>query len=318
MARPDKIGDRLDELDRRYVPRLAAAARRATDRATDVTDRARGRDLRGEARTLLRRADAAAAQRLPGRTPRALAAALAAVLVAGGAYAVVRDGDDRDALLEAAATPVPTPTAPTGPYSYSEQDPRNVGPALGTTVDAYLTLTRAELRVSTATGPDNKGIGLVHLRAYATPAQAADLVKGLRPLRAIARVPGTGAQTSLLQAVATTLPEDIVSAYDEKVVRKEGEAAALEDAATRFPVGSPERRRSEEAARVARQEVDAYRGRCACVYALVVEAPVKVLAALGEDPRVRAVDLAPPGSLVDDLNFRGLIPEQNATVAPPS
>lgn len=318
MTGLDSLRRRVRGLDDEVLPSLAVRARRLADRSAALTAPVRGRDPRAELDRLVERvrlavveADRAARARLGTRLTAAVATGLAAVLVAGAALAVTGNG--------AAPSTVPVPL-PTSSYAYSQPAlvEGRVGPVPGTLVSEYLTVARAGLTVRLATDPDAPAYAIVDLTRYATPADAAGILAGrVRAVRVLARVPRPDVQTSLLVAPVSTLPGDIATAYAAQAGRKKAEAVALQQVANRLPEGDADRRATEQAAAVARAEAVAWQDGCACVYAFVVQAPVRDLADLARAAGVRAVDVAPPGRPLGEIRFTGLLPEQTDRITVP-
>ncbi len=72
----------------------------------------------------------------------------------------------------------------------------------------------------------------------------------------------------------------------------------------------------EASARSSAKEATAYRTGCACLFAVLVRAPARVLAELPALAGVRAAELAPAGATLEQVSVRPLVPEQKTVVEP--
>ena len=220
------------------------------------------------------------------------------------------------ALLAVAAIPVVDtlrdPQDASGVSTPVSTEP--VGPSPGESVDAYLAAIDDELADRLAQDPKSVAHAVVHFTTYLAPDAVEASLGGVRPVRALLRLPQTRFQTEIHDVPVVLLPESLVLAYREVARGKLLEALRTErtvatggevDAATRA------------AAAAAREEAEAYRDNCACVFAMVVQGSIEGLAEVADLPQVRGVDLAPPRTSPVAAPFFGLLPEQTTTVQPP-
>ena len=191
-----------------------------------------------------------------------------------------------------------------------------VGIQPGAAVGPYIADANRRLDALSVT-PDASLIGLMVFSRYVTPAQAADLAAPTRPTRAYYAPRGTGVspgETAYASVVdiRVDLPAQLKAAAGqlmERVKQNESFAKAIP--------GNTAEERAQKAEQLRdaatwRAEAKALLGSCACVFAVVVRGPARVLAELARRPGVRLIDPAPPGSQTGLLEFRPLRPETTA------
>lgn len=175
--------------------------------------------------------------------------------------------------------------------------PVRVGVNDGDSVPAYMEASRREL-TELAAYQGGPVYALVTLDDYTDPEGVAAVLAtgtanaGLSTVVALARVPLSGRQTEIVRLPAQRLPSDLHAGMTEVAQRKAADAASYAERAAAEP-DAARRALYASTAEVSEAESRAYAAGCACVYAVVVRGEVTTLQALGEDPRVRAVDPAP-------------------------
>lgn len=170
-----------------------------------------------------------------------------------------------------------------------------VGVRDGDSIPVYVGTSQAELDHLASGGPEV--YALVPLTSYLTPDAVAALLAGaggVRPVTAYARVPLPRRQTEIIRLALQRAPDDLVAGMDLVAARKDREPGEL-----------------------AAAEAAAYRGHCACVYALVVRGSPAALRGLARLENVRAVDPAPEVVSLASAVFIAPLPEQSGRVAPP-
>lgn len=305
------LRDRLREVDRRLVPVAAARLRGLLDAVAGGRRSAAERVQHRMSRPgPLRRLDDRFARRGPlallAEVPQLGLLLVALLLVAGGGTVVARGGQQA-----AADRPQPAAVA---------QGPPVLGPEAGTPVAQYVSTVRAAAARASQDRPDDERLALVSLTAYATPDKAGEVLAGLDVRRVYLRVPAGPDPTEVLSTDVQDLVGDLRRLYTATAARKGKEQQEFLDLARSITPDSPEQERFqafyEASARASGREATAYRTGCACLFAVVVRAPVRVLAELPALAGVRVVELAPPGATVDGVRVRPLVPEQTTVVAP--
>jgi hypothetical protein len=225
-----------------------------------------------------------------------VAASLALVVVGTAVWRLVR----------------PEPTGSEG------SSPMWVGVNDGDSVPEYIASGRVDLAVLEASASDRPVLALVSFASYLSPDQVALVVRrvpGLATLTGYARVPLPRRQTQRVSLAANRVPADLIGAMADEAQRKDTDAQTYETLASEQPPGTL-RTTYASNADVSRAEAAAYRGACACVFALVVRATPAALTALSQQPEVRVVDPAPGVINPDDAVFRPPFPEQVDRVEP--
>lgn len=311
----------LKELDRQLLPRLAASLRAFLDGAQ--TRRERARDA---ARTRAQALVEAPAKGPLGRLDDRFASR--------GPLKLLRDVPQLGLLLVAAVFLAGTGAALalSGPEQVRERQqaqqeaalPLTLGPAVGDSVEAYLTAGQERAVELARADPERRFLALVSLEEGLTPERTGELLQesGLSVRRAYLRAPVPGDPEQILFQTPRDLVTGLKQVFAEIAARKAQEQQDLIGTARTIDPGTPEeeefRRLYEADARTAGQEAAAYRTSCACVFALVVEATAAELAELPALPVVRGVEVAPRGAEVSSLDIRPLLPETEGVVPPPS
>jgi hypothetical protein len=200
-----------------------------------------------------------------------------------------------------------------------------VGVRDGDWIPGYLDASRQRMSELASAAPNVPVYALVSLRDYLTPDQVAALVRTavattgaetsgqLTTVYAKARVPIKDRQTEIVTLSANRIPDDLVSTMAIVAAHKDADAARYAAQAAGHP-GSPD----EVSADLARSEAQAYRNRCACIYALVVRGVPASLSRLAAQPDTRVVDPAPQVTDPAVTAFVPPLPEQTDTVVPPA
>jgi hypothetical protein len=305
---------KLDDLDERWVPRVAVRLRAFVDKA-------------GERRQLL-------AQRLgnvrtavldpgPGSPLRTLDARYAS----HGPLALLRDVPQLGLLLVAAVfltgSGVALERAGNRQRSGSTQSagpviPTTLGPAPGTQVVTYIAATRKRARIVSATSPDHMYTALVSFTSYLTARQAQALLGDLQVEKVLAHVQLPNAEV-LPIPVTSTVVEDVGITFSAVSKRKVRDRKEFINLAASISGKTKEEQQFKafylDAAATALKEARAYGKSCACLFGALVHGKARALTELQAIPGVRAVDIG--GGDVDTLQVQPLLPEQKVTVTRP-
>ena len=307
---------RLDDLDERYVPRLAARLRNVVDavRASHHrTLQAVRRTARGvvdpESTAPLRRLDDRYAARGPlallRDVPQLGLLLVAAVFLTGSGVALERSGSSRRAQADRQAVDASIPTT--------------LGPAPGTKVAAYLAVTRKRAVLVSQTAPDHTYTALVSFSRYLTTAQSKLLLGDLEVKKVLAHVRLPNAEV-LPIPVTSDLVSDVDVTFAAVSKRKVRDRKEFLNLASTITGTTKEERQFKafyaDAAATALKEARAYGGGCACLFAALVRGKARDLAALPALSGVRAVDIG--GGDDDTLQVQPLLPEQTVTVTRPA
>jgi hypothetical protein len=300
----------LRDLDRRLVPAAARGLRRAVDR---------GQAVATGALATRRRATAAAAaalrgldQRLTARGPLAgvravpqLALLLVAAVLAAGALSAL-------ALTE---------PAPSGPAPASGDPLRRavLGVPPGADVEQHLADARALLEELAVRAPNDSSLALVSLDRHVPVAELETLVAPALLQRAYLEAPGVDRAEPIEVPLTPTSARVVLPALCQATAeRKRAEAGELRTraATVEAPTAEEQLQRAdfEASAEAADAEAEAFSGPCATAYAVIVEAPARVLRDLLDRPAVRGVEAAPVGVTVADLAVSPLRPGTTGTL----
>lgn len=307
----------LRDLDARLVPRLAALLRALLDGAAERR-RTAGRALRTRGAALLsgggalRRLDERYARSGPlglvREVPQLGVLLVATVFLAGTGAAVALSGPDEAAPGGTAA----------GPSSGGGQ--RVLGPVVGADIDAHFATAAALLRDLAEQDPDGSRLALVSLRTGLAPQAATELLReaDVELVRAYLRAPVPGVPEEIAFQTTGDVLGDLRTVYASTAERKAMEVGALRETAETIVPSTPAEQefkaQYEADAATAEAERAAYAADCACVFALVVEADLRVLAGLLDLGVVRGVEVAPAGVAVTAVDLRPLAPSQTGTV----
>ena len=307
---------RLDDLDARYLPRLAGRLRVLVDAAVVRRSRAAiavRRTTHGlvhpPAEAPLRRLDERWATRGPlallRDVPQLGLLLVGAVLVAGSGVALQRSGSQRQAAGTRQLVDATIPTT--------------LGPAPGTKVAAYLAGTRRRAVLLSQTVPDHTYTALVSFSRYLTPEQTRLLLGDLEVTKVLAHIRLPEAEVLPIPVTSTLVP-DVTTAFAAVSKRKVRDRKEFLNLASSISGTTKEERQFRAfyttAAATAGKEAAAYAGTCACLFAALVRGRARDLAALPALSGVRAVDIG--GGNDDTLQVLPLLPEQTVTVTRPA
>ena len=165
-----------------------------------------------------------------------------------------------------AADPEPVPAGPA--------EVVRVGVAAGQSVPGYLDSSRGELAALPRTPTGVQTWALVSLVAYYPPDRLPAVLAGSAVAQVYARVPLGAERTPVALIPASRLPDDVVAGMLATAARRERERADFLRLAGDLRGDDPNVRRLRgaygSAAALAAAEAQAYRARCACVFAAVV------------------------------------------------
>ncbi len=188
-----------------------------------------------------------------------------------------------------------------------------VGPVFGNRVAPYLTTRRHELSVRAAGKPDAQGIAVVSFADYQRIEDVTPFLDTVRPLRSYVRVTVPKEQTDIREIPVRNFETDMTFGYRllyaKLVTDAQGnitQANTTTDPAFKQAYEHDSRLWYKEAALLQRD--------CPCIFAVLVQGSLRRLADLALNPGVRLVDLAPEDAAVEDLSFRGLLPEEKKLV----
>ena len=246
-----------------------------------------------------------------------LAVVLVTLLLAISAFTVA----DRQANQKQATS---TTGQGTGPEAGADPTLALVGILPGTSVNDYISQSTRELD-QLAVRPDASVLALMMFDHYVTPAEAAQLADPAQPTRAYYAPkakgipPGETAFASVVN-IAVDLPAQMHAAAGQLLVRvKQNESFAAA-----IPGNTAEERaqKAEQLRDAAtwRREAQSLQGTCACVFAVVIRAPARVLVGLARRAGVRVIDAAPAGAQASLVEFHPLRPETTGVEpsAPPA
>ena len=301
---------KLNDLDERLVPRLAARLRAFVDGTGERKQQAREKVhdalLEPSPRSPLRRLDDRYASSGPlallRDVPQLGLLLVSAVFLTGAGVALARSGDQQRA--ESAQQQIDA-TAPTA-----------LGPEVGANIDEYLSSTRQRALLVSRQSPDGEYTALVSFRAYLTPQQAQAAVGELKVTKVVlhAKLP----TADVLPVAVADLVPDVRKVYADVVKRKTVEATEFRKLASSIEAKSKEEEQFKAfyvaAAQQSAKEAAAYKGNCACIIAALIRGQAKALAALPSVPTIRAVEVGSRQADDDTLLIRPLAPEQTGIV----
>jgi hypothetical protein len=306
---------KLDDLDERWVPRLALRLRALVDYASVRRERVRQR---------MRGLTAAVLEPTPGSPLRALDERYAS----RGPLALLRDVPQLGLLIVAAVflagSGVAHERASDRPRTAAQQSsddpeiPTSLGPAPGTSVATYIAATRKRAVILSSTAPDGTYTALVSFSRYLTAQQAQALLGDLQVRKVLAHVQLPAAEV-LPIPIDTTVVESVGVTFSEVAKRKVRDRKEFINLAASITGQSKEEQQFKafylDAAATALKEANAYGKNCACVFAALVRGKARELAAMPALPGVRAVDIG--GGEDDTMQLQPLLPEHKVTVTRP-
>jgi hypothetical protein len=292
-------GRRLQDLDRRVVPRAARHLRAAVDGAGRARS-AVSRRARGAARWTGRADD-----RLAGTGPLALLRdvpqvallIVAAVFLAAAATAVYLQDDEVPRTIGA---PV-TATA------------RTLGVPDGAPADAHLARARALVEQLADRRPDARYLALVSLDRHLPATEVAAVLAGTDPARLYLQAPGLErAETVEVPLAGTSLDSVLPPLCAATAARRTEDGRELRTLAATIEGTTPDEvaQRDDYLAEAVRAEAEAaaYGGPCTTAFAAVVEGEAQDLAGLLDRDAVRGVEVAPAGARLADVDVEPLVP----------
>ncbi|HVF06783.1 MAG TPA: hypothetical protein VNA20_18245 [Frankiaceae bacterium] len=310
----------LRDLDEKYVPRLAEAV----DRALRVLPR--------RSPPPAKRAPARPAGRRPAATaPLPVIVRLRRLddrWASGGPLALLREVPQLGAVLLAALVLVSSitvfsrnrPESQAGPgagpgQTEDEFGDGTLGPDIGEDVAAYERTNIERLGRLGTKYRDRQVVAVVQFKAYLTPEQVRDLIGPIQARRAFYRASALKLPNGI---VRTTPVEDLVvdsrRAFREAARLRAKEARELAKVAATIENDPAQKTEHEKDARLAQREADVLRGRCACVFAIVVRAQLRLLLDALRIPELRVIDVSDPGAELDELTYSALLPEETTIV----
>jgi hypothetical protein len=173
-----------------------------------------------------------------------------------------------------------------------------------------------------AGGRTGQAYALVTFTGYLPPDRLAPTLAGVEVAQVHTRVPLPDEQTDIERIAVTRVPVDVVAGMAAVADRMDLEAANYRSLSAKLTGDGREERRLRAVytgqAKTAAAEAAAYRSRCSCVYAAVVQGVPAALAEVAGRPEVRAVDPAPEVSQLDQAVFLPPLPEQTGVVRSPA
>jgi hypothetical protein len=296
---------RLSDLDERFVPAIAERLDRLVARLPSLPEPSAPAPLI----VRLRRVDDRWTQRGALATLREIpqlgAVLIGLLILVGCVTAKSRIKPARPAVRE----PVATATTDVVPSS------GHLGPQVGDNVTTYLNQARARLSLLTTGQPDATAVAVISFDRYLTPARVVSLVGTLQVRRVYLRASPLPLKRVEWHSVVV---EDVVRDTTRELLRiaairtrMANENLSFARTITNDPA---EKAGHERDAQLFLQEAAVLKGRCACVYAVVVRARARLLADLATRPGVRVVDPSPPAARLEDFTYTGLLPEEKKTV----
>lgn len=311
------LKQRVDALDERFVPVLAAALRSLVDgsarRRTRVgrrweAARAALSDPRGGG--FLRRLDDRYASSGPlgllREVPQIGILLVAAVFLGGAGVALARSGPDADDRARQVQAAIADGVVPA------------VGPEPGVGVADHLAGSRARVASLNRADPDRRYTALVSFVAYAKVEDIADLVSEVDVRRVYVRARSAGPLSEVIPIAVDDLVPDTLEVYGALAKRKATDQEAnLSQARSITSTAASElafKAEFVQQAAVEGKEAAAFRTSCACVFNVLVEGTARDLADLLQTGGVRAVDVAVAGATPDQVEVRYFLPDDKGVV----
>ncbi|HVB27137.1 MAG TPA: hypothetical protein VNE21_04420 [Mycobacteriales bacterium] len=269
------------EIDRRYLPQAAAALRRLLR----VLDRLR--------RALVRRSRRLSVLTSVRTNPYVGLGALALVVGTVIITSTVLHGGSGSGL-----PPV------TQDVSVA------LGPRPGDLVSEYLTAADSRLRKAARGSGSAERYAVIDLSGYRTVAAVARLLAGVEVDQVFYHVPSNAPTQSKVLAVRSLA--DVLAAFRTTADVDRRTAVVISSYLAGLPRTTLAERRTRAILStqlaVLRAEARMLGPACACLYGLLVRAPVRELVALAGSADVRVVDPAPKNALLSDLDVAALLP----------
>jgi hypothetical protein len=298
----------LRDLDEKYVPRAAEALDRL------VRKFPKGPEPAGPLPVILRlrrwddRWTAAGPLATLREVPQLGAVVIGALVLTGSITVRLRtDAAERERRPEASASPSPgtAASAPTdGP----------LGPQIGDNVRTYVSDTAKRLRALAPGTPDGMVVAVVSFSAYQTPEQVRDLVGPLQVRQIFFRAPVPLPQGLVHTAAVEDVVTDSKREFRQVARLRAAEARELRKVAATIENDPAQKSEHLKDAALADREVKVLRGRCACVYGVVVRARLRLLVDLLNLGDIRTIDVSAVNALIEDFTFTALLPEERRVV----
>ncbi len=300
---------KLDDLDDRLVPRLAATLRRGLD-GIGASRRAVRRRWDALSDGPLKRLDDRYASSGPlalmRELPQLALLVLAVLFVTGSGVALARSGSPQP--RDAAQRQVDSP------------DPTSLGAPVGTVISEYVAESRARAATLSERTPDQEYDALVSFRTYLTPERVRITLGDLDVKKVVvrAKLPADQETAEVLPIPVVNLVQDVRTFSAALAKRKLVDAKELTGLAASITGTSREEREFKAfyraSAAAAQREAAVYRGSCTCVIGALVRGTASELAQLQAVAVVRAVQVG-GRSAADDLELTPLLPEQLSVVS---
>ena len=298
---------KLRRLDDRLVPALAAFFDRLIPRPPPPTGplpvilRLRRVDDRWTRRGVLA---------LVREVPQLGAVAVAALVLTNGIVVANRNAAQQRAAQNG--------TEQGGGPSGENGDARTeLGPLIGDNVQEYVTSTRDRLQTAAAGQPDANAIAVVSFAQYRTAAQVVDLLgEGTTAIRIFYRVPvGKLSEVPPDESPVADILVDAKKAFVQASVPVEQEVGNLTTMIATNDHDPVQKKADEERLALFQRVLRQLKGDCACIYAVLVQSKLRVLADLLPVDGIRAIDVSVPNARIGDYaDYTGLIPEEKVTV----
>ena len=303
---------RLERLDDRVVPAVAAALRRRLDQFDRLGLPARVRLLHRPGRL-----DRIGAAEQPGapltnETRRARPTRLRAapqwglLLLAGLVFLT------GSVVALTYQEPRPNGTADAGPLPVGAATLTGIGPTVGQLAETYVSDTRRQTQRSTAQAPDSVQLALVALTGYLTPAQVVALVGALPVERVLLQAQVTVGTAAVVDSPVSRVVPDLTALFARIVDHKQVDARDLKRTGESIKPTNQEQTDFQAfyrtALATAEQEIVIYQQGCPCVFMLLVRGRASDLEALEASPQVRVVAFAPAGLTTGQLVVTPLLP----------
>jgi hypothetical protein len=193
-------------------------------------------------------------------------------------------------------------------------DDGTLGPDLGERVSDYVTGAQTRLRTAMPGNPDGTAVAVVSFAGYRTPEQVAEAVGTLQVHRILYRVPLAFPEGPLKEARVQDVVADSKAVFRRLAASRAAEARELRKVAATIENDPAQKAEDLRNAAIADREVRILRGPCACIYAVVVRARLRLLTDALNLASIRAVDASNVDAKVGDFTFTGLLPEDTAFV----
>lgn len=298
----------LRDLDDDLVPRLAEALDRVVARLRGAFPN--GRQPAGPLPLILRlrRLD----DRFTGSGPLALfreVPQLGAVAIAALVFTSSITVVSRTARTERAAQ---RGGGDEGPGEADGPTEGVLGPGIGDSVDAYVEGTKTRLRRLAGDDADEMAVAVLMLTGYRTPEQVRDLLGPIQARVVFYRPP---TPDGLIRQIGVDdLVRDIRKDFTKVAGSLDREAKELRRVAATIKNDRKQQQFDLRNAAQYERQVKLLRGDCACVFAVVVRAQVRMLADALNLPAVRAIDTSAPDAELGGFTFTALLPEEKEIV----